>query len=128
MSDVPATAWWTLALLLASKHATGSSFLAGVATGIAVLTRPNLAPLSLAVVVTMLWRRPREPQPGAPPGRLLLAYLAGGVPAAIGLALLQTVCRLTTGSVGAINEYSARSTLFQHAVRGALSWRTAALP
>jgi hypothetical protein len=107
MSDVPVTAWWTLALLLGARRATFSSFLSGVATGLAVLTRPNLAPLSIAVGVTMLSPRPGQRQAEAPPGRLVLAYIAGGVPAAIGLALLQN--RLygspLRSGYGAISDY-----------------------
>ena len=107
MSDVPVTAWWTLALLLGARRATFSSFLSGVATGLAVLTRPNLTPLSIAVGVTMLSPRPGQRQAEAPPGRLVLAYVAGGVPAAIGLALLQN--RLygspLRSGYGAISDY-----------------------
>jgi len=62
MSDVPATAWWTLALLLAIggswQHPTRRAalmrgVLAGGVAGIAVLTRPNLLPLVIPLVIAV---------------------------------------------------------------------------
>jgi Dolichyl-phosphate-mannose-protein mannosyltransferase len=54
-SDVPATAWWMVALVLALRHRPLASVAAGLAVTMAILTRPNLAPLALvpaAFVVT----------------------------------------------------------------------------
>jgi hypothetical protein len=45
MSDIAAAAWWTLALLLFPRRSRMSVVLAGLAVGMAVLTRPNLVPL-----------------------------------------------------------------------------------
>ena len=42
MSDLPATAWVTLALVLAFERGTASAFGAGLAAGAAVITRPAL--------------------------------------------------------------------------------------
>ncbi len=56
MSDVPATAWWTLALVLATTERRGGALGAGAATGMAILTRPNLAPLLIVVVGLLVWR------------------------------------------------------------------------
>jgi hypothetical protein len=53
MSDVPASAWMMLSLWLASRS--GGSFGAGLAAGIAVMTRPAL--LIAAAVVPLLSRR-----------------------------------------------------------------------
>jgi hypothetical protein len=50
MSDVPATAWWTAAAVLAFRATATSAFLCGVACSAAVLTRPNLAPLVILFV------------------------------------------------------------------------------
>ena len=50
MSDVPAAACWTLALLLAR----GNGAAAGLLTGLAILIRPNLAPLA-AIVLVVAW-------------------------------------------------------------------------
>jgi hypothetical protein len=48
MSDVPVTAWWLAAIALALAQRQAWS---GLATSIAVLTRPNLAPLGLAPLI-----------------------------------------------------------------------------
>ncbi len=47
MSDVPVTAWWLAALALALAWRPGWS---GLAMSLAVLTRPNLAPLALVIL------------------------------------------------------------------------------
>jgi hypothetical protein len=82
MSDVPAVAWWTVALLFALSPEPGAAIAAGAAAGFALLARPNLLPVvaALAVVVyrwpsPQLWR--------------LVPLAAGLVPAAGALALLQ---------------------------------------
>ena len=46
MSDVPATAWWMLAVTCALHRTSGWSVASGLAAGAAILTRPNLAPLA----------------------------------------------------------------------------------
>ena len=52
MSDVPVTAAWLAALLLARRPSLTGSALAGLAASLAIMIRPNLAPLALFVVVT----------------------------------------------------------------------------
>ena len=53
MSDVPATAFWALAIwLLLAGPTNPRQLAAGIAAGIAILIRPNLAPLALAL---LLW-------------------------------------------------------------------------
>jgi hypothetical protein len=49
MSDVPVTAWWTAAIVWASRtrRPVASSMAAGLATALAILTRPNLAPMAV---------------------------------------------------------------------------------
>lgn len=54
MSDVPVTLFWTAALAIALSRA--HPFWSGVAAGIAVLIRPNLAPLAL-VPALLVWGR-----------------------------------------------------------------------
>ena len=58
MSDVPVTAWWTLAIVFALSPVRASALAAGVVTGIALITRPNLLPLIVApaLVVSGLLR------------------------------------------------------------------------
>jgi Oligosaccharyl transferase STT3 subunit len=52
MTDVPAVALWTLAVLVAIRQ---SAFLAGVMTGAALMVRPNLLPLAgvIALIVSL---------------------------------------------------------------------------
>lgn len=83
MSDVPVTACWTAALLLARRHGTRSSVAAGLVAGLAILIRPNLAPLAAFVVLSAATAAPR--------GGLLRA-------GACGLALVPGITTL-----GAIN-------------------------
>lgn len=64
MSDVPAATFWALALLLASWTGRVGPAAAGLATGIAIAVRPNLAPLALFPLLTIVWplvrRAPRD--------------------------------------------------------------------
>ena len=50
MSDVPVTAFWLGALLLARQPRPSSAAAAGVVTSLAILIRPNLAPLALFAI------------------------------------------------------------------------------
>ena len=56
MSDVPAAAWWVLALVGVSGREAGASILAGLAAGLAVLTRPNLVGLAVVPACYLVWR------------------------------------------------------------------------
>ena len=56
MSDVPATAWWLAAIVLAAGTSTTRTVLAGLAAAAAILTRPNLFPLAALVAVLTLMR------------------------------------------------------------------------
>lgn len=49
MSDVPVAALWLSALVLARRPSTRAAILAGVVSSLAILVRPNLAPLVLLV-------------------------------------------------------------------------------
>ena len=51
MSDVPATAWWVVALLFALLPVGSAPLAAGGAAGLAILTRPNLLPLAIVIAV-----------------------------------------------------------------------------
>ena len=55
MSDVPAAALWSAALALALRGGIGRSALAGICAGLAVLVRPNLAPLAVVVAAFVAW-------------------------------------------------------------------------
>ncbi len=62
MSDVPVSAWWLAAFVPALRTGTGLAALAGIATSLAVLTRPNLAPLAVIVALPYVvrWLRHRS--------------------------------------------------------------------
>jgi hypothetical protein len=56
MSDVPVSAWWLAAFVPALRTGPGLAALAGIATSLAVLTRPNLAPLAVIVALPYIGR------------------------------------------------------------------------
>jgi len=79
MADLPAAAWLLAAIVLALSGFGGSSFLAGVAAALAIVTRPNLLPLAVAVIVFVAWKRATAPR--------LAAFAAGLLPAGLAVAL-----------------------------------------
>jgi len=54
MSDVPVAAWWIVSLLFALAPLPIAPFAAGGAAGLAVLTRPNLLPLSIVMALATI--------------------------------------------------------------------------
>ena len=79
MSDVPNAAFWTLALLFAGRSGRSrDALLAGVMAGIAVVIRPNLAPLALAPAVLALWTPDHRSVPDTV--RRALMFTAGCLP------------------------------------------------
>jgi hypothetical protein len=85
-SDVPATAWWAAAFALALADTPLAVFAGGLAASIAILTRPNLAPLIAVPTLLLLgnaWRR-RDSL------RSLAAFAAGGVIGPAAVAVLNT--------------------------------------
>lgn len=62
MSDVPAAALWTLAIVGAAGAGIPSAIGAGAAAGLAVLTRPNLVLVAVAPACYLLWRVYAAPQ------------------------------------------------------------------
>ena len=60
MSDVAATAWWAVAIWAVGRGGTRAAAGGGVATALAVMTRPNLVGVGLvpfAILVVEAWRR-----------------------------------------------------------------------
>jgi hypothetical protein len=101
MSDVPATAWWAVAMVFALLPVPNAPLAAGGAAGLAILTRPNLLPLAIVIALaTMNFPRMRlsagdSPMHGQTPveRRLrpdrLLGFAAGITPAIGALLLMQ---------------------------------------
>ena len=92
MSDVPVTAWWLGAVVLALKpDVRWRLVMSGVATAVALLTRPNLVLLTVPMAVLVIH--------GAPVRRTALGrLLLWGIPASIGVIGVATANMLLYGS------------------------------
>lgn len=60
MSDVPTAFWWTLAAVLGVHRKSFYRLASAAAVTMAILTRPNLAPLALPLVLLVLGPKDRE--------------------------------------------------------------------
>ena len=89
MSDVPVTAWWTLALVFALFQRPVTAWLAGSASAIAILTRPNLAPVAAVFVLFLLALALRERKIRGSYTSQLVWFTVGIVPGVFGLAAFQ---------------------------------------
>jgi len=101
MSDVPATAWWALALVFALLPVPSAPLAAGGAAGLAILTRPNLLPFAIVIALATMNFPRRQLSAGqssmqsqaAVERRLrpdrLLGFIAGITPAIGALLLMQ---------------------------------------
>lgn len=88
LSDVPVTAAWTLALLWLYSRRVVSAAASGLASGVGVLIRPNLAPLAIVLLGWLVYKVARAADTADRRQRLrqLAAYLAGIAPAVVVLA------------------------------------------
>jgi hypothetical protein len=80
MSDVPAVALWMAALVSSARGDARGDVAAGLCFSLAVLTRPNLAPLALPLAV-LLWRSPARTT-------ALIRFMLAAIPGAIVFAWL----------------------------------------
>jgi hypothetical protein len=80
MSDVPVTAWWMLAWVLALSPGRLAPLGSGLAVSAAVLTRPNLVPLALVLVVVIFAVTPRV--------RRVALFAAGSIPGCLVVAAI----------------------------------------
>jgi hypothetical protein len=101
-SDVAATTWWTLAFALLLRAGRAATFAAGVAAGLGVLTRPNLAPLVIVPGALVVWLafRAASPANAAADNRVAsasgvstaatsgLTFIAGALPAFAAVVLI----------------------------------------
>jgi dolichyl-phosphate-mannose-protein mannosyltransferase len=90
MSDVPATAWWALALGLVLAEGRATALASGLAAGAAILTRPNLVPLAAIPGVFLLWRAARARDVTGPIARRAALFAAGMIPACVIVAVINT--------------------------------------
>jgi hypothetical protein len=86
LSDVPAAACWLVALLIAARGSMRRTATAGLISSIAVLIRPNLAPLACLVLVAATFAG----EDGAR-SRRAIAFAAAMVPALVVLGWIQAV-------------------------------------
>lgn len=90
MSDVPATALWTAALVALTHpqliESSWRSALGGMATGAAILIRPNLAPIAGVAALVVFCHRP---MPARGVVRTWIAFAVGVAPFVVVVALLQ---------------------------------------
>lgn len=99
MSDVPVTAWWLLAWVLALSRGRWTQVGAGLAVSAAALTRPNLVPLAIVLVVVVAATKPRLSRlalfaAGSIPGCLVVAAVNAyryGSPVASGYGSLESL-------------------------------------
>ena len=77
MTDVPVTAAWTLAALLA---AAGWPLAAGLASSVAILIRPNLVPVAFVLGAWLFWIRDRH--------TIVWRFVAGVIP---GIAIVASI-------------------------------------
>jgi asparagine N-glycosylation enzyme membrane subunit Stt3 len=87
MSDVPVTAWWLVAILLVSRATPTFFFAGGMATSAALLTRPNLVPLTAVLAIFVLTCSAQTP------GRRLFnafVYTLGVIPGFFGVAMSES--------------------------------------
>ena len=87
MSDVPATAWLTLAIVLAMQRGAASAFGAGLAAGAAVITRPALLIAAATIPFVSLRGEARYRR-----------FVLSGLGAAIGVAIQMAIQAKLFGS------------------------------
>jgi len=106
MSDVPAAAAWTVAIAGALGETTASAVAAGVAAAMAILIRPNLAPLAAVLLVWIAWPgRRREEAPSLAEARSAshrakagVRVIACAIPAAAGAIAVAVINARLYGS------------------------------
>ena len=88
MSDVPVTAWWALALALVLVDHLGAALFSGLAVSLAILTRPNLAPLALIPVAPLIWEGLRDRARLRREMTRAATYAAGVIPGCVLIGML----------------------------------------
>ncbi|MDO8680957.1 MAG: glycosyltransferase family 39 protein [Acidobacteriota bacterium] len=115
MNDVVTAALWLAALAVACRGGSflSAALLAGILTGLAILVRPNLAPVAIVVLITglALAREPRKQEASLvwrQPLRWGCLFMAGSVPA---IALLLVLNQILYGAPFG-SGYGSASALF----------------
>ena len=116
MSDVPAAAFWLLAVASATGTGRRHALWSGLAASAAIVTRPNLAPLGFAIGLFLLFRPEREWRARV---RAALVYAAAAAPGCLAVAVIQLMffgSPLSSG-YGALDDLFAWSHVVPNAVR-----------
>jgi hypothetical protein len=90
MSDVPVTAAWTLAFLLALRGSPRASAASGIVASVAILIRPNLVPVAGIIAISLLWRSVCDHGPSRRALLSPLAFVSGVLPGIAAVAALNT--------------------------------------
>ncbi len=106
MSDVPAAAFWALAMAAALRQSKSAALMAGLAASAGILIRINLLPIGMALAAWMIWRELRTATPGR--GARIAAFVAGLLPGCVAMAVIN---RWLYGSPAA-SGYGSLSNLF----------------
>jgi hypothetical protein len=109
MSDVPVTALWTACLVLACGARTREWVAAGALAGVAILVRPNLAPLAGVAAIVAASAAIDERQ--ATVRRVVGICVSIGLPAAVAIAAVLALNLAWYGSVSA-SGYGTADQLF----------------
>ena len=90
MSDLPAAAFWTCALAAVLSATPVGATIGGLLSGAALLVRPSLAPLALALAGMAVFANPDEPHPTRARRRSAL-FFAGMLPGVAALLAFNAV-------------------------------------
>ena len=88
MSDVPVTAWWALALALVLVDHLAAALVSGLAVSLAILTRPNLAPLAIVPVAALIGEGLRDRARLRRAVTRAATYSAGVIPGCVLIGML----------------------------------------
>ena len=90
MSDVPAAAAWAVAVACALGQTAPALLGAGIAAALAILIRPNLAPVAAAILVWIAWRAMRARHEGmqSPTWTAVVCFLVPVVAGAVAVGAI----------------------------------------
>jgi hypothetical protein len=88
MSDVPATAWWSLALVAVSSKRRSLVFSAGLATSLAIVTRPNLVVAAVVPALWLCWEASKTPAADGRSFARFASFVLGVLPGCVAVAVI----------------------------------------
>jgi 4-amino-4-deoxy-L-arabinose transferase-like glycosyltransferase len=88
LSDLPVTAWWAVTLSLLLFDSRTAALLAGGSASAAILTRPNLVPLALVILLALLWTAWRQRSTSHRGLQRAMLFVAGVVPGCVVVGIM----------------------------------------